>query len=101
LASVGTAQSLAETFARARELNPDVILFDTLIGGNGIDCTRIMTTLMPDTAIIAMTGVHLSESVAGALMAGAKGYLFKPFSRSECHEAILHAFSGGLLPVMA
>ena len=97
LACVGEARSSAETFARARELDPDVILIDTSMGAaKGIDCTRALATLMPKTSLVVMTEVHDPQGVAGALMAGAKEYLFKPFSGSECHEAILHAFSGGV-----
>ncbi len=77
---IGEAADGREAVALARELRPDVCLFDIRMPHvDGIEATRRLAG--PDVddplAIIVITTFDLDEYVHGALKAGARGFLLK------------------------
>jgi two-component system response regulator NreC len=71
----------------AEKLQPDVILMDTIMPGlNGIEATRQIRRRLPKTKVLMLTGYLEDEHVAGALKAGASGYVVK---KSELDELLL------------
>jgi DNA-binding NarL/FixJ family response regulator len=97
---VGEAADGSEAVARARELRPDVCLFDIRMPGvDGIEATRRLAG--PDVAeplaIVVITTFDLDEYVYGALRAGARGFLLKDAGPQLLVQAVHAAASGDAL----
>jgi len=92
---VGEASDGREVLRLARELNPDIVLLDLVMPGlGGIEVTRQLKKLLPDTRVLILT-VHEDASLASeAMQAGAAGYLIKRAVESELIDAI-HAVCRG------
>ena len=97
---VGEAADGRAAVALARELRPDVCLFDIRMPGtDGIEATRQLAG--PDVddplAIIVITTFDLDEYVHGALKAGARGFLLKDAGPALLVQAIHAAANGDAL----
>jgi DNA-binding NarL/FixJ family response regulator len=97
---VGEAASGREAVALARELRPDVCLFDVRMPElDGIEATRLLAgpgTVDP-MAIVVITTFDLDEYVHGALKAGARGFLLKDAGPELLVQAIRSAANGDAL----
>ena len=97
---VGEAADGREAVALARELRPDVCLFDVRMPElDGIEATRLLAA--PDVhdpmAIVVITTFDLDEYVHGALKAGARGFLLKDAGPQLLVQAIHSAANGDAL----
>jgi two-component system, NarL family, response regulator LiaR len=73
----------------------DVVLMDMLMPRmNGIDATKRIRDVCPDTQIIALTSYNDDENVSKAFKNGAIGYLMKNISGNELANAIRRADQG-------
>jgi len=86
---VGAVSDGRALLAAAMELRPDVIVADVMMPLlNGIDATRQVKRLLPDTRIIMLTMSEDPDLAAEAFRAGASGYLVKRSAASELLSAI-------------
>ena len=97
---VGEAADGREAVALARDLCPDVCLFDIRMPElDGIEATRLLAG--PDVddpmAIVIITTFDLDEYVHGALKAGARGFLLKDAGPELLAQAIRSAAAGDAL----
>ncbi len=97
---VGEAANGREGVALARELRPDVCLFDIRMPQmDGIEATRQIAG--PDVAdplaVVVITTFDLDEYVYGALKAGARGFLLKDAGPDLLTQAIHAAAEGDAL----
>jgi DNA-binding NarL/FixJ family response regulator len=97
---VGEAADGRDAVALARQLRPDVCLFDIRMPAlDGIEATRQLAG--PDTddplAIVVVTTFDLDEYVHGALKAGARGFLLKDAGPELLVQAIRAAANGDAL----
>lgn len=77
-------------------LAPDVVIMDIrLPNRSGIECTRALKKVLPDTQVVVFTVFADSDQVMSALKAGASGYLLKRSSPEEIVEAIHQVWEGG------
>lgn len=84
---VGEAANGREAVEMTERLQPDVVLMDTIMPGlNGIEATRQIRRRTPRTKVLMLTGYVEDEHVAGALKAGASGYMIK---KSEVDELLI------------
>ncbi len=75
---VGEASSGEEAVAAWREHRPDVVLMDLQMpGGDGIDAIARIRREDPQARIVALTAFTNDDLVAGAIRAGARGYVGK------------------------
>jgi DNA-binding NarL/FixJ family response regulator len=75
---VGTALDGPEAIAKAKDLQPDLILMDiNLPALNGIEAARQMGRMVPKAKIIFVSVENEPELVRSALAAGALGFLNK------------------------
>ena len=89
---VGTGE---EAIARARALQPDVVLMDLRMPGlDGIEATRRIVQDSPHIAVLALTMLEDDDSVFAAMRAGARGYLLKGALKAEILRAIQDVASG-------
>jgi NarL family two-component system response regulator LiaR len=92
---VGEAQTGRDAIDLARSLHPNVVLMDLLMPGmDGITATAAIREAQPDVEVVALTSVLEDASVAGAIRAGAVGYLLKNASPDELRSAIRAAAQG-------
>jgi NarL family two-component system response regulator LiaR len=92
---VGEAADGVEAVQLARQLHPNVVLMDLLMPVmDGIAATAVIREELPDIEVVALTSVLESESVVGAVKAGAIGYLLKDTQAAELRRAIKAAAAG-------
>ncbi len=91
----GEAEDGADAVKKARELAPDVVLMDIAMPRlNGLEATRQIHRLLPETKVIALTMFKDEEYVFQALKAGASGYLIKEGGAGDLMKAIHSVVSG-------
>ena len=92
---VGEAANGVEAVARAGELRPDVVLMDLVMPDmDGIEATKSIRSLCPDTKVIVLTSFTEDEKLFPAIKAGANGYLLKNVSPGDLVTAIKAAHRG-------
>ena len=97
---VGEAADGHEAVAVARELRPDVCLFDIRMPGiDGVEATRQLAGpgVEDPLAIVVITTFDLDEYVYDALRAGASGFLLKHASPGELAAAVRVVAAGDAL----
>lgn len=97
---VGQAVDGAEAVSKARQLRPDVCLFDIRMPHlDGVEATRQLAG--PDVsepmAVVVITTFDTDEYVHGALKAGARGFLLKDAGPPLLVQAIRAAAAGDAL----
>ncbi len=86
---VAEAASGAEAVTAVERDHPDVVIMDIAMpGGNGIEATRHIKQLSPQTAVLALTAYDDDQYVMALLEAGAAGFLLKNVHGRELVEAV-------------
>ena len=97
---IGEAADGREAVALARQLQPDVCLFDIRMPEmDGIEATRLLAGPQADApfAIVMITTYDLDEYVYNALRAGARGFVLKDAGPELLVQAIHAAANGDAL----
>jgi len=98
LTLVGEAASGEEGFAKAKELQPDLILLDlNMKGMDGIETLKAIKEADLDARVIMLTVSDNEENVVAALRAGADGYLLKDMEPEHILERLRQAAGGRLV----
>ena len=92
---VGEAANGLEAVEQVRQHRPDVVLMDLVMPElDGIEATRRIRAVSPETKILALTSFIEDEKVFSAIEAGALGYLLKDVSPHDLVQAIEAAQRG-------
>ncbi len=97
---VGDAVDGRQAVAMARQLRPDVCLFDIRMPNlDGIEATRQLAGpgVADPLAVVVITTFDLDEYVHGALKAGARGFLLKDAGPELLTQAVHAAANGDAL----
>jgi DNA-binding NarL/FixJ family response regulator len=85
----GEADNGQDALRLASELQPEVVIMDVSMPGlNGLETTRIMRDLLPETKVLLLTLHSSSEFVRSAFAAGARGYVLKSDAEIELVRAL-------------
>jgi len=83
------ARSGEEAIDVANTYKPDVVLMDLVMPeGGGVEATRRIRALLPQTQVLVLTSFAGDDQVQEALRAGAIGYMLKDVSRQELVRAL-------------
>ncbi|TMK32523.1 MAG: response regulator transcription factor [Actinobacteria bacterium] len=85
---IGEAASGEEAVTSAGDLRPDVVFMDVRMPGmGGIEATRAIKQVSPDSKVILFTVDESRASISEAIQAGVSGYLLKDASAEELVNA--------------
>lgn len=85
----GEADNGEEGVRLAGELQPEVVIMDVSMPGlNGLQATRIIHDIMPETKVLLLTLHSSGEFVRNAFHAGARGYVLKSDAEHELVRAL-------------
>ena len=92
---VDTASNGIEAVAKARALQPDIVIIDiSMPFMNGIEATKEICVSCPHTHVLALSLYPDKEYIQSALQAGADGYVLKHQISDDLPEAILSVSQG-------
>ncbi len=92
---VGEAGNGREGLRMAKELEPDLVLVDiSLPDTSGIQLTREIRTLLPDTRILIVSMHSKIDYIAEAFQAGATGYVIKESASERLIKGLEYASRG-------
>lgn len=92
---VAQAADATDAVRQALLTRPDVVLMDVeMPGGDGIGATAAVLRAVPTTRVLMLTMFDLDEYVAGAMRAGASGFVLKTASAPELIGAVRACASG-------
>jgi len=96
--SARDADEAIELLQVGTEDEPDVVLMDLdLPGLDGIGATRRIRELSPDSKVVVLTAIQDPEIIAGALAAGACGYVPKTSAVDDLMDVVRRAAAGELV----
>jgi two-component system, NarL family, response regulator DevR len=95
---IGEASTAGEGVRAAENLQPDVVLMDIrLPGEGGIEATSQITKRIPSCKVVMLTSFADDELVVRAIRSGAVGYVLKQVGNEELLRAIQAAARGEAL----
>lgn len=95
---VGEASTAAEAVSTAKKLQPDVVLMDIrLPGEGGIEAAGQISQQVPKSKVVMLTSFADDGLVVRAIRAGAMGYVLKQVGNEELLRAIRAAARGEAL----
>lgn len=85
----GEAANGKDAISQYAQLRPDIVLMDLQMPEmNGTDAIREILRIDPEAVILVCTASNQQDLVEGAMEAGAKGYLMKPFNPDRLNKVI-------------
>jgi DNA-binding NarL/FixJ family response regulator len=85
----GEAANGQEAVRLAEAVKPEIIIMDVSMPGlNGLEATRIIRNILPDTKVLLLTLHSSTELVRSAFLAGARGYVLKSDAEHELVRAL-------------
>jgi len=93
---IGEAESGEQAIELARQHQPDVVLLDVNMPGiGGVETTRRLLQSVPNTKVLAVSGLSEEPYPSLLLKAGASGYITKGAPLDEMVRAIRKVMQGG------
>ena len=84
-----------QALAAVEETRPDVALLDLQMPGlTGVEVTRRLQEVAPETRVLVLTMIEADETVLAAIRAGAWGYLLKGAGQEEIERAVRSVAAG-------
>jgi DNA-binding NarL/FixJ family response regulator len=95
---VGEASTGEEAVQAVKELDPEVVFMDVRMPGmGGLEATKEIQHMSPETKVILFTVEESRAAVADAIRAGVSGYLLKDASAKELLDAANLAMEGKVM----
>lgn len=91
---VAEASNGEEAIALVDKIRPDIVLIDAEMPGmDGFETTNVISMNFPSVIVIMMAVKREHSHLKQAMMAGAKDFLIKPFSKMDLISTIVTVFS--------
>ena len=98
LTCVGSASSAAEALELVGRTRPDVVVMDLQLGGDdGIDATRAVLEIAPQTRVVVLTAHTRPQHLVRAAVAGACAFLSKSGALDEMLDTLRNVRTGRLV----
>ena len=95
---IGEAKNGMEAYEQTKIHRPQVVLMDIRMPEmSGVEATRLIKRDFPGTAVLVLTTFDDDESILGAIIHGASGYLLKDISGIKLADAIRDAAQGSVI----
>jgi DNA-binding NarL/FixJ family response regulator len=92
---IGETSNGRETVRQAQIMRPGVLIMDIGMPElNGIEATRQVRVLCPNTQVVMLSMYSTVEHVTRALQAGALGYVLKEVAGADLVDAVRAAYAG-------
>jgi len=89
---VGLASNGQLAIEKVKQFQPNIVCLDINMPElSGLDALASIKTVNSGILVIMVTAVSDSSEVQQAIRTGADGYILKPFTGQQIHEAILKA----------
>ena len=90
---VGKADNGNEAYNMIMKTRPDVVLMDIVMPGmDGLETCKKLREHYPEANIFMVSSMAYDDMIDRAAALGAKGFLFKPFTRETLLEGLRGAF---------
>ena len=87
---VATASDGVAAIEAFKKFNPQFITMDlTMPNLDGVEAIREIISLDASVKILVISALSDQETALESISAGAKGFLYKPFSKDELTEALI------------
>ena len=92
---VGEAENGLAAIELYKKVRPDLVTMDIVMPQmSGIDATRKMIAMDKNAKVVIISAMEQENLMMEAISAGAREYLFKPFSASDLVKTIDRIFAG-------
>lgn len=86
---IGEAEDGNVAFEKYKKLKPDVVTMDiTMPECNGLDALKKIKGFDSNAKIVMISAMGQESMVVESVMAGAKGFIIKPFNESKVIEVL-------------
>ena len=86
---VGEADNGMNALIKYKELEPDIVTMDiTMPEIDGIEAVRLIRKVDPNARIVMISAMGQESMVRDAIVAGAQGFLVKPFKEADVVNAL-------------
>lgn len=93
---IGAFENGEDAISHIPGLKPDVVLVDIHLPGlSGTQCVARLKARLPGTQFVMCTSLEDTDTIFGALQAGATGYITKSTPPDKISEAITDVYNGG------
>jgi DNA-binding NarL/FixJ family response regulator len=92
---IGEAGNGREGLSTAQKMKPDLVLMDiSLPDQSGIEVTRRIRTLLPETRVLIISMHNKAKTIAEAFKAGATGYIVKESTSERLLDGLKYVLDG-------
>jgi len=86
---IGEAENGMNALIQYKELKPDIVTMDiTMPEIDGIEAVKLLKKVDPHVKVLMMSAMGQEGMVRDAIIAGAQGFLVKPFNQEDVIKAL-------------
>jgi two-component system chemotaxis response regulator CheY len=90
----GYCRSGEEALEQYDQVKPDLVTMDIVMPGmDGLETCRQLLSQWPDAKVLMVSSLAYDETMESAAANGAKGFLFKPFTKESLVDGIQKVLS--------
>ncbi len=91
---VGMAATAEEAVRLVSELQPDLVVIDVILPGDGLAAAQAIAEAVPETKVVMLTVSENEEDILRAVEVGVHGYLLKEIEPNQLLEQLRAVYRG-------